>query len=443
MTNGNNNDDDEPHRDLTRIEDLSEFLHEEDSELENIFGEFNNKKIDNTSTNAVDGLSLNDISDAPEPDLPPELPPELPEESSDDITENNLFGESDSFTDQDSSFDFRTETNDLTIETTDNNDNDFSLSIDEEPLSDNFEISELEQEPKEQSKFEEETLPQIDHLADIEIPQVSHEKFEEVKNFAQNFSYGQIQGGGNPPFSIIIRNLKYESDAEDIISLMREFGIVTDQNMPETKKALEIGSLLIPQISEYNAITLTHKLRRFDCDLEVGLSDEVHPSKSGETNPRGLMKKNSLQQNKSEHFKKDAQNTPVGEIIVSTTATIEGHVVQKYIGVQTSFAIIDEEELERLKFVQKSARMNSELQSYETDDHVTSERAFKDYQRSFELLFTDLCDQLKARAMKENANALLGLNYQLTSLPFEKSAQGSSCFQLTCSATLAIVSQIS
>ncbi|RPJ65516.1 MAG: hypothetical protein EHM20_17775, partial [Alphaproteobacteria bacterium] len=61
MANGNNNDDDEPHRDLTRLEDLSEFLHEEDSELEDIFGGFNDKKSDNTSTNAVNELSLDEL----------------------------------------------------------------------------------------------------------------------------------------------------------------------------------------------------------------------------------------------------------------------------------------------------------------------------------------------------------------------------------------------
>ena len=102
---------------------------------------------------------------------------------------------------------------------------------------------------------------------------------------------------------------------------------------------------------------------------------------------------------------------------------------------------MDEEELERLKFVQQTARSNSLLEDYETEDsdNFTTESAFRDYQKSFELLFTDLCDQLKVKAMKEKANALLGLNYQLTTLPFEKSNMGKNCYQLTCTATLAVV----
>lgn len=425
MTNGNDNDDDDSHRDLTRIEDLSEFLHEKDSELEDIFGGFEEKK----PADETIGLSLDEL-DAPfGNDLPPELP-----EAQEEVQEETL----EEPPEEQENFSFES---DSTAETEGFDDSPFELSADEtedtsEVPADNSDFIFSAQEDIQKDIQEEQ---QEEDQTEMEIPQLSQEKFEEVRNFAQNFSYGQIQGGGNPPFSIIIRNLKYASDAEDIITILREFGLVTDQNLQETEKALSFGSLLIPQISEYSAIVIAHKLRRYDCDLEVGLSDEIHPSKSGESNPRGLMKKDSLRQNKKESFKKSEDDTPAKEIIVSTTATLAGHVIKKYIGVQTSFAIVDEEELERLKFVQKTVRMQSVLHNYETDESVTSERAFKDYQNSFELLFTDLCDQLKARAMKERANALLGLNYQLTSLPFEKSALGGSCYQLTCSATLAVV----
>ena len=78
----------------------------------------------------------------------------------------------------------------------------------------------------------EETKPQPTYVEPMTPP----EKFEEVKNFAQNFSYGQIQGGGNPPFSIIIRNLKYTEDKEDIITILSDFALVTEQNWKKRKK---------------------------------------------------------------------------------------------------------------------------------------------------------------------------------------------------------------
>jgi hypothetical protein len=48
MTNGNNDDDNR--RDLTRIEDLSEFLHEEDSNVDDMFGSFETKSSGHTKT---------------------------------------------------------------------------------------------------------------------------------------------------------------------------------------------------------------------------------------------------------------------------------------------------------------------------------------------------------------------------------------------------------
>ena len=272
------------------------------------------------------------------------------------------------------------------------------------------------------------------------LDQFAHqEKFEEVKTFAQNFSYGQIQGGGNPPFSLIIRNVKFTEEAEDILLILRDFGLITEQNRNDSAKSLELGSLLVPQISEYSAIVLAHKLRRFDCDIEVGLSDEVHPSKSGDTNPRGLMSKAGLAQNKKEHFKKDEFIITDSEILVSSLSTLEGYVVQKYLGVQTSFIIVDKVELERLMFVQNVSRAKSELHQYETEDSISNEKAFQDYQNSFDLLFTELCDQLKEKAKRKKANAILGLQYQLNCLTDELSSDEKNRFQLLCTATLAVV----
>jgi hypothetical protein len=151
-------------------------------------------------------------------------------------------------------------------------------SDESEPIQNELDEFSYESPPIEEDPFQEKLDDKFDN------------KFEEVKNFAQNFSYGQTQVGGNPPFSLIIRNLKYSEEAQDLLIILRELGIVTDQNTENAAKSLELGSMLIPQISEYSAIILAHKLRRFDCDIEVGLSDEVHPPKSGDSNPRGPTK---------------------------------------------------------------------------------------------------------------------------------------------------------
>ncbi len=439
MSQGHNNDDDE-RKDLTRIENLSEFLHEEDPDLESKFGSFNTDANESTSTDLTSGISIDELDAPPAlPDIPEELP-----------SEEISSGFESSFSDEvsETPFELSTEENEFNLPSDDEFQVSDEMAIDspeeEFQLDSSEEISIFETPEEEVSEtiFEEE-LPETQPLEEPvyhqkETPQFV-ERFEEVKTFAQNFSYGQIQGGGNPPFSIVVRNLKYQEEKEDIINLLTEFGLVNEKNLEETQKALEFGALLIPQISEYSAIIIAHKLRRFDCDMEMGLSDEVHPSKSNDQNPRGLIKKESLRQNKVESYTKSQEDTPVHEIIVSTTSTLEGYIIKKYLGVQTSFAIVDEDELERLKYVQENIRSNQPIQNYETEENITSERAFKNFQSSFEHLFVDLADQLKTKAMKEKANALLGLNYQLTALPLQKTSKDKNCYQLTCSATLAVV----
>lgn len=423
MANSNNNDD--SRRDLTRIEDLSEFLHIEDNELDAKLGSF-----DSPSEEIIDDIDLN---------LPP-LPIETIETEEGELNLNDFENKS-----PDDSDELQIQQDDDLIpmerEEDSNLEIDFTDSVNDD--DNNFDSPFL---PSEDSQSLSEEEIQTDNkdgpFSDMNLKDLPpQEKFEEVKTFAQQFSYGQFMGGGNPPFSLILRNLKYQEEASDILIILREMGIVTDENTSETEKSLELGSLLVPQISEYCAILLAHKLRRFDCDLEVGLSDEVHPKKQGEKNPRGLIKKENIRQNIMGSYQKIEDETPIKEILVSTTPTLEGFSIKKYVGVHTSFTIVDQEELERLKYVQQAIRREAPAEDYLPPEitPLSSKLAYNDYQHSFEVLFTDLCDQLKVKAIKEKANALLGLNYQLTALPFEKSQQGFNCYQLLCTATFAVV----
>ncbi|MBC7429025.1 MAG: hypothetical protein H7336_10460 [Bacteriovorax sp.] len=449
---------DEENKDLTRIEDLSEFLHQKDSDLDTQFDNFSPElKKDLSST----GISL-DASD--DRDAPPEIPFDIPAEETEKKTEEK--------TEEESSFEVNS-IDEISFEESDESPSEFSFennsfgdssldenlfegSIDESDENSGQDFIGSSNNPMESSS-DAFAFDSSDELADVEIgtddtydgtpePETytnTSERFDDVKTFANNFSYGQIQGGGNPPYSIIVRHIKFKEEADDIVNILKEFGIVTDVNEKDTLMAIELGSLIIPQISEYTAIILAHKLRRFDLDLEVGLSDEVHPSKSGESNPRGLLKKDNLKQNKTESLKISELDNSIKDIIVSTMSSIQGYNVESYIGVQTTFSIVEEAELERLQYVQRSHRENSELYDFENTEttEITSEKAFKDYQNSFSLLYEDLTMQLKQKAFAQNANALLGLSFQLSPLNFERERGRVSAYQITCSATLAIISR--
>ena len=431
---------DEDSIDLTRIEDLSEFLHQEDSDLDSVFETFSpNSAPFNNDGPTSPGLDLSSLEEDSPPDLPLEEENNFEASSLDEVS-------------------FEMDSVDSSDEFLENNDNSSDLEVESpfESLSDldsSFEEASFDSE----NIFENEPLTEdleedistnttLDHPIYNEAP-INHppENFNDIKSFAQNFSYGKISpGGGNPPYTIILRHIKFKEDADNILDLLREFGLVNDSNEKDHLRALELGSLIIPQISEYTAIILAHKFRRFDLDLQVGLSDEVHPSKSGDINPKGLIKKDNLKQNKSEAFKLSEKDLSINDIIVSTTSNLPGYQVESFIGVHSTFTIVEESELEKLQYVQKKEREKSEIFDYavnEDESDLTSAKAFKDYQYSFELLYEDLTNQLKQKAFTQNSNALLGLNFQLSPLQFERSQNRINAYQITCSATLAVVSK--
>lgn len=432
--------------DMTRIEDLSEFLHQEDSDLDSRFDTFSSPEKELTST----GVDLNALDDTEE--VLPDLPSEDTFQNTDTDTNEEMTFEASSL--DEVSFE-PSDSEEVSYDKTSFGENPFGSTDESGPLEELAEVS--FGEVTEESMLEDSLDDHQDHSNEVLDDDIdlgyddrattvsepiytnTSEKFEDVKSFAQNFSYGKVSlGGGNPPYTIIARNIKYQDDAENILDILREFGIINEQNEKDTQKAMEFGALIIPQISEYTAIIIAHKLRRFDLDLEVGLSDEVHPSKSGEGNPRGLLKKDSLKQNRSESLKLTDLNTSIKDIIISTTAAIPGYFVESYIGVQTTFAVVEEAELEKLQYVEKSQREHTELFDYNNSE-VSTEKIFQDYHNSFELLYVDLTAQLKQKAFAQHANALLGLTFQLSPLQFERSHARVNAYQITCSATLAIV----
>lgn len=296
------------------------------------------------------------------------------------------------------------------------------LFFEEEISSSNESIDEIQTDDDDALINEGHSLPPIENIRP--------EKFEDVKNFVQNFSYGTIEGAGNPPFSVIIRNIQFSEDADDIINLLKELSVINDTNLSDYEKAIQLGSIIIPQISEFSAIIIAHKLRRFDLDIEVGLADEIHPSKSGEHNPRGLTQKNQLKQNREEEFKPTNKTFSIQDMLMTTQNTIEGYHIKKYMGIDHAHTFIDEEELERLHFIYKGLRENNS-----SDEDLEHYRNYKD---SFNKLHDELLDEIKNRAFRNGSNALLGIQFSMNQMADHKKSQ----YQLSCSATFALVEKI-
>lgn len=236
------------------------------------------------------------------------------------------------------------------------------------------------------------------------------ETFEEIKKFADSTSFTGMGVEGNPSFSVLVRNVKFVEDVNDIIILLKELNLLIDGE-EDTRKRLTKGHLLIPRVSEYAAILLTHKLRRFDIEIQMGLSDEIHPPKHHEAPESGLVSRSTLTQNQSHNFHFDHPKLEISQVIVSATPTLQGYQVIRYLGVASEHKTVPAELVE----------------------DESSEDIPKYYQ--------ELAQKLRAHAVKNHSNAIVGLNYQLTPIPSEYGGAGHK-YRLSCTGNLVWVNKL-
>lgn len=347
----------EKKKDLTSIEDLGEYLHEINSD-EPAF-ETNFESEESSAFDSTTEFSSSDFESVATEEAP-------------------AFESSSDFADESTSFE--------------------TLSNPVEEVS--FSTEEIESEP---------TLIETPEPIQ-ESPIKAPETFEEVKRFAESTSFTGMSAEGNPSFSVLLKNIRYVEDANDILSLLKELGLLSDSE-EQTRSRLMRGHLLVPRISEYAAIFLAHKLRRFDIDLQLGLSDEIHPPKHHEAPEVGLVSKSNLHQNQSHLFSFDQTKLGLSDIIVAATPTLEGHQVLRYLGVASEHKMLEGDIVED--------ENSSEIPAH----------------------YQELALKLKAHALRAQANAVVGLNYQLTPLPSEY-GHSAQKYRLTCTGNLVWVNRL-
>jgi uncharacterized protein YbjQ (UPF0145 family) len=377
---------------LTRIEDLGEYLHELGSG-EDFTGEsdpFASDPVPETDSSADETTFSSESSF--------ELGDSFASEEKSDATS--------------SGFEFA-----LTPEpeNTTSTEDDFVLSEAPQTFEDNpadlpTDIPEEPWTPSEPEAAVEHDIAPMTPLAPEEItPYKAPETFEEVRRFAENSSFTGMAMEGNPSFSLLLREVRFIEDANDIISLLSELKLLTDPE-DQVRARLKRGQLLIPRISEYAAVYLAHRLRRFDIDISFGPSDIIHTPRHQEPPEIGIVSKAHLYQNQSRQVNFD---TPVeiSQIIVAATPTLEGHQVLRYLGVASEHCMVDNHEVEN-----------------EFSEEITR-------------LYQELALKLKTHAVRAHANAVVGLNYQLTPLP---SPYGSSAqkYRLSCTGNLVWVNKL-
>ena len=406
-------------KDLTSIEDMGEYVHELDAEDE-AAAEFSGLQDDEAGIEPFGG----------------DAPPDVPETDTEfavvdtsfetaDFEAANDFESDDTSAFSVSSFDDeKTKTNtdvklDSSLPTFDLN----SAANDEDEVGEDMITGMVEEtltakSPLPSSEF----LPPLEEDFTLEksgppepapyMPPEGYkqpEEFKDVKKFAES-SWSGSSAEGNPSFSILVKNVRYVEDVNDIVTILREVNLLGDSE-DQIKARLMRGHLLIPRISEFAAVYVAHKLRRFDIDIQVGLSDEIHPPKHHEAPELGMVSKHNLYQNQGHHFHFDDPKLEISQIIVAATPTLEGYQVLRYMGVASEHKMIE--------------------------GHLVEDDSSEEIPRHYQ----ELALKLKAHALKANSNAVVGLNYQLTPVPSEYGILGHK-YRLTCTGNLVWVNKL-
>ncbi|CAM9941066.1 unnamed protein product, partial [Chrysoparadoxa australica] len=264
------------------------------------------------------------------------------------------------------------------------------------------------------------------------------EKFQDLRDFGNAITYGVVKTGGNPPFSLILRNIKTVEDAEDIKILLNEHGLVSPDNEEAIDQGLEQGSLLISQISEYSAVYLAHKMRRYDVEIRIGLSDQLHPSKSYTREGRGLVSKYNLHQNKSESLETENHSIEIEDIKLATTPTLDGYVIRHYLQVVTSHSLVEEDELRRLHQISNSSSEFSSQDEVELDNILEQfpkdelDEDMEPFDLGLNEVYRELVEDLRNQAYKLEANAVVGINFNITPMVFQRESSKVH-YKITCS----------
>jgi len=281
------------------------------------------------------------------------------------------------------------------------------------------------------------------------------EQFEEFKNFANTMTFSNFSSEGNPPFSIILKNLAYVEDIEEISELLSELKVIEADSLDSTKEMLTRGQLLIPRLSEYAAIYLCHKLRRFDVEILMGLTEEISPPKSYESNDRGLSSKRTILSNKKHHFQFNEVSN-IEDVMVTTLPKLTDHNIVKYIGVVTEHRNLTQDEIsnnaiedELLEQISESQQEEVYLNKIKRENTLAgqSQNKFNYYDFyqntntnqevfSIDRIYQDLVSKLKVKAKASNANGVVGISFSISPISTDEYLKTGQQYQVLCTGNL-------
>ncbi len=204
-------------------------------------------------------------------------------------------------------------------------------------------------------------------LSHIELKPISRAEFLEVKKFASNISFGEINTDANPPFSIILKDINNSDEGDEILSILKQHKIIKDNDEEKVKLSLQRGQLLIPRISEYSAIYLANKFRQYDVKISIALSSTL----SEEIDNEDLGKVGSLNaiQNKSINVVLDSKDIDDIDIIITNKSEIDSYNIIQFKNLINSISTLSVEDAkndETMSLIYNQLAKDLKKQAYNT-----------------------------------------------------------------------------
>lgn len=436
-------------KDLTRIQDLSEFTHEDDQEAEKLLRV--NFDDDEDQVEESDFLSPSELDDEAPTFSLPETPveadesedsfsieessfemsdSELPDVPSDEEApafggiEESVFESEENYGDFESTQDFSDENDFSDNEEENSYDSEQSYSEDDNTLeNDHEEYQELsEEEGVEDPVADEVDAPQESEILETYIADTQEQKAQqsveqdlekaqqetpikestsfasELKKFSEGYSYNMVQSPGAPPYTLIANQVPRKSH-EDVLRYIREYKIAGDKEIYQ--QSLQNDQILISHIGEYVAILMANKLTRLGATVQIAPSDVIHTSVHYEAQESYGSSKDSLDYEVEEDVDL-SDHISATNILLSTTPYLQGFKIHKYLGVVQDFVIL------------KTAELKEIINQKEASDHEIHDILDQEYFNSKLIIheFHDsLRNSLEFQAKKKKGNAIVGLQY--------------------------------
>ncbi len=282
----------------------------------------------------------------------------------------------------------------------------------------------IEQESDELEADDLNLEPDPEEQLDVELTE--NQETTELNDQSDKVWPQHIPQESAPNFTLKITGLQRAEDKEDIEIILKEFKIINQENQEHYQRFIANGHILIPRIGEFLAIRLAHQLRRFPVELSLGLSDDLTSSNELDQPIGGHLTPQSMKLNRKQSADFSNVKMSLDDILLSNTSQLENYKVRDYLGIA----------IEVRKIAHKDFSYPNEEQFIAIKNKELKEISFK--RPEIQKLYQEMALALRPQALELGANGVINISYQVSSL---QAPDEGNQIQITCTGNIVILSE--